>query len=42
MIGQRIAIHAAKTFEMADVRDKNRHHQITAALNDLDPYFPFR
>ncbi len=34
VMGQRIAIHAAKAIETADVRGRARHHQIAAALND--------
>ena len=34
VIGQRIAIHAAKAIETADVRNRERHHRIAAALND--------
>ena len=34
VIGQRTAIHAAKAIETADVRNRERHHRIAAALND--------
>ena len=33
-MGQRIAIHAAKAIEKADVRGRGRHELIAAALND--------
>ena len=34
LMGQRIAIHAAKAIETADVRGRSRHDLIAAALND--------
>ena len=34
LIGQRIAIHAAKAIETSDVRGRRRHDRIAAALND--------
>ena len=34
LMGQQIAIHAAKAIETADVRGRGRHHLIAAALND--------
>ena len=34
LMGQRIAIHAAKAIGTADVRGRSRHHLIAAALND--------
>ena len=33
LMGQRVAIHAAKTIETSDVRDRRRHDRIAAALN---------
>ena len=33
-MGRRIAIHAAKAIETADVRSRGRHDRISAALND--------
>ena len=33
-MAQRIAIHAARAIETADVRDRRRHHRIAAVLND--------
>ena len=37
LMGRRIAIHAAKAIETADVRGRRRHDRIAAALND--PYW---
>ena len=34
LMGQRIAIHAAKAFETSDVHDRRRHGRIAAVLND--------
>ena len=34
LMGQRIAIHAAKAMETSDVRGRGRHDRISAALND--------